>query len=449
MSYHKQRQVTILGAGLAGALLARLLSQQKIQVQVYEKRPDPRLQAMAEGRSINLALSKRGWRALQAAGVGSLVKELVIPMRGRMIHSLAGETRLHPYGTTGQAIYSVSRFALNRLLIEQAEAAGAQFHFEHVCQEIKLDQNQVVLQAGEQKKLIHPDLLIGADGAFSVLRTALQKMPRFNYSQHYIEHGYKELTIPPNATGNFAMSPDALHIWPRGGFMLIALPNLDKSFTCTLFLPYQGENSFADLQSGEDVIQFFQRHFPDTLPLMPNFEEEYLRNPVADLVTIRCFPWTYNGRQVLLGDAAHAIVPFYGQGMNAAFEDCRIFSELLAEEKDSFHLVKQFQELRKPDGDAIADLALQNFVEMRDLVADDRFVERKKIEAELHRRYPHYWIPLYSMVTFSDLRYSEALQIGRKQDAIMQQVMEQFSNVAELHDDDYERIVAGLKSQGR
>jgi kynurenine 3-monooxygenase len=441
MHQDKQQKITILGAGLAGSLLASLLAQQGYAVEVYEKRPDPRAAKTAEGRSINLALSHRGWRALESAGIDPQVREKAIPMKGRMVHSLDGESNLQPYGKEGQAIYSVSRAELNQQLISQSEKQGVQFYFEHACQEVDLDHNHLILQAPRGQKSLEAGLLIGADGAFSALRSALQKTPRFNYSQHFIAHGYKELTIPPTAGGDYAMEPNALHIWPRGGFMLIALPNPDKSFTCTLFLSYEGEKSFARLSGEESVLQFFKENLPDAVPLMPELTTEFFQNPLSDLVTIRAYPWTYNGRQVLIGDAAHAIVPFYGQGMNAAFEDCRILSEMLEEGEEFTEVVHLFQQQRNPDADAIADLALRNFVEMRDLVADERFLERKKIEAELHRRFPDQWVPLYSMVTFSHRRYSEALSIGQQQDKIMEKVMEEYGSASALSEADYERIV--------
>ncbi|MFP4090632.1 MAG: FAD-dependent oxidoreductase [Cyclobacteriaceae bacterium] len=424
MNQAKELNITILGAGLAGSLLASLLARQGHKVTVYEKRPDPRKIKKVEGRSINLALSFRGLEALKKAGADRIIQQELIPMRGRMIHGFGKELQLQPYGKRGQYINSVSRVELNRKLISQSEEKGAVFYFNHTCERVDLPTNRAWLKSEESTKEIQPDLLIGADGAFSALRAAMQITPRYNYSQHYIEHGYKELTIPPTAEGAYAMDPNALHIWPRGGFMLIALPNPDRSFTCTLFLPYEGEVSFAALNTESKVLDFFRQTFPDAVPLMPDLQDEFFRNPLADLVTIRCYPWTYNGRQLLIGDAAHAIVPFYGQGMNAAFEDCRILANML---EGGFaelpELVQQFQAIRKPDADAIAELALQNFIEMRDLVADPAFLRRKQIEARLHEAFPDKWIPLYTMVTFSDMRYSDALRIGRRQEEIMRQVM--------------------------
>ncbi len=446
MPNNQSTSINILGAGLAGSLLSLLLAQQGYQVSVYEKRSDPRRKEAEEGRSINLALSLRGWEALRKAGVEDLIRELAIPMKGRMIHNQEGETHLQSYSADGKSIFSVSRAALNNILISQAEEKGVSFYFDHLCEDVNLAGNEASFLFSGDFKTVHADLWIGADGAFSALRSVMQKTPRFDYSQNYIAHGYKELTIPSTADGDFAMEPHALHIWPRGRYMLIALPNADKSFTCTLFLPYEGKISFASLQDSKQVRQFFEQHFPDAVPLMPNLEEVFFQNPTSDLVTIHCYPWTYNGKQMLIGDAAHAIVPFYGQGMNAAFEDCRLFTEMLAEKPEHIpEVVLQFQQMRKPDADAIAELALQNFIEMRDLVSDDTFVERKKIEKELYLRYPEQWVPLYNMVTFSHRPYAEALNTGKKQDAIMQNVMQQYSKASELGDKDYARIVKMLK----
>ncbi|MEK6477634.1 NAD(P)/FAD-dependent oxidoreductase [Catalinimonas sp. 4WD22] len=439
------KHIDILGAGLAGSLLSLLLAEQGYQVSVYEKRSDPRNAQIAEGRSINLALSLRGWEALRKAGIEEMIRKQAIPMKGRMIHNLEGETHLQPYSTDGKSIYSVSRSVLNNILISQSEEKGVNYYFNHICEEVDLSKNEARFRFSGETKNISSDLLIGTDGAFSALRSALQKIPRFNYSQHYIAHGYKELSIPPTSKGEYAMEPHALHIWPRGGYMLIALPNTDRSFTCTLFLPYDGEKSFAALQNKQQVQQFFKEHFSDTLPLMPDLEEIFFQNPTSDLVTIRCYPWTYNGKQLLVGDAAHAIVPFYGQGMNAAFEDCRLFTEMLSEKPAALaEVIFQFQKSRKPNADAIAELALQNFIEMRDLVADETFVERKKIEKELYLRYPEQWVPLYNMVTFSHRPYAEALSIGKKQDMIMKEVMKQYTKASELKDEDYARIVERL-----
>lgn len=441
------KEIVILGAGLAGSLLGVLLAKKGRQVSIFEKRPDVRSGKMEEGRSINLALSHRGLQALEKAGVASQVKEIVIPMRGRMMHSTGGELTFQPYGQEGQFINSISRADLNRLLIEHAAAHQVDLHFNHWCEDVDLRQNTAYIRTSGTNEIlkVKADLLVGADGAFSALRGAMQKTPRFNYSQHYIEHGYKELTIPPTMSGDFAMEPHALHIWPRGGYMLIALPNQDRSFTCTLFLAYEGKHAFANLQSADQVLDFFEKNFPNIIPLMPQLIEEFFENPTSDLVTIQCYPWSRYSNNILLGDAAHAIVPFYGQGMNAAFEDCHIFSHMMEAYPNNLpSLIETFQQVRKPDADAIAELALRNFMEMRDLVADPVFLERKKIEAELHKRYPNQWIPLYTMVTFTNMRYSEALKIGDQQDHIMQKVMKRFSSVSQMKEEDFGRIIGML-----
>lgn len=437
------KKITILGAGLTGSLLANLLAQKGFDVSIYEKRPDLRTTSAREGRSINLALSHRGWHALEHTRVLEKIRDIVIPMRGRMLHDLSGNLTFQPYGKSGQAINSVSRDLLNQLLIDAAEQRGVKIHFSHLCKQVDLAQNTVHVEnmLTEEMQKFTPDLLIGADGAFSSVRNEMQRTPRYNYSQTYIEHGYKELTIPPTQNNDFALDKHALHIWPRGKYMLIALPNMDKSFTCTLFLPFEGENSFEALQTPQQVSDFFHQTFPDTIPLMPRLEEEFFENPTSNLVTIKCFPWSRYGSSLLIGDAAHAIVPFYGQGMNAGFEDCRIFNELLETNPDSWKaLLEQFQVLRKPNADAVAELALQNFVEMRDLVADPKFQKRKKIEARLHELFPEQWIPLYTMVTFSDMPYADALAIGKKQDQIMEEVLAEYENT-DLENIDYQKII--------
>jgi kynurenine 3-monooxygenase len=440
------KEISILGAGLVGSLLSLYLARKGYQVKVYERRADMRQSENYGGRSINLALSNRGLRALEEVGLSERLTPLTIPMRGRMVHALDGSTNLQPYGRDGQFINSISRGELNKALMNAAEHEGVTFYFENRCLEVDIENTTLELEDPKGLKTLNTDLIIGADGAFSAVRMALQKTDRFDYAQHYLAHGYKELTIPPTASGDFAMDPHALHIWPRGGYMLIALPNPDKSFTCTLFFPFEGEVSFAALQTDAEVDSFFENTFPDAKALMPRLVKDFRQNPTSSLVTVRCFPWAKN-RTLLIGDAAHAIVPFYGQGMNAGFEDCRVFGQLLDTYGGNWdQLLPAYQELRKPDADAIADLALQNFIEMRDLVADNRFVLRKKIEARLHATYPHRWIPLYSMVTFhEDMRYSEALQKGKIQDTIMQEVMNRPGIESQWETMDLEPIVKKLE----
>ncbi|GAB3342848.1 NAD(P)/FAD-dependent oxidoreductase [Marivirga atlantica] len=441
---NKIKSIGILGAGLVGTLLSLYLKKRGYQVKVFEKRSDLRKSNNEGGRSINLALSKRGIKALEEVGVFADVKSVLIPMEGRMMHNREGNLTFQPYGKEGQHINSVSRSVLNEHLIEAAEQEGVQLCFDHTCTAVDLENTTISFEHNGKESTEHFDLVFGADGAYSQLRQAMFRTNRFNYQQFYIEHGYKELTIPPTESGDFAINPNALHIWPRGKYMLIALPNLDRSFTCTLFLPFEGDPSFETLTNKKSVQSFFEKTFADTLPLIENLDEEFFENPTSSLVTVKCYPWVKNNC-VLIGDASHAIVPFYGQGMNAGFEDCFVLNKLLNEFDDNWDkTLNAYQQLRKEDGDAITDLALNNFIEMRDLVADDKFLLQKKIERHLQDAYPDKWLPLYSMVTFSDLRYSEALEIGKKQQAIMDEVMNRndiFENWESL---DFEEIVNQL-----
>jgi len=421
------KDINILGAGLVGSLLGSMLAKKGFEVNVYEMRNDPRNDLMAGGRSINLALSDRGIKALQLAGAYDKIAAELIPMNGRMMHDLEGNLTFQPYGKSGQFINSVSRLGLNKLLISHAESQGVNFHFEHKCADVDLAKTTAHF---ENSSSATSSVLIGADGAFSKLRMAMQKTDRFNFEQHYIEHGYKELTIPAKGD-DFAMEPNYLHIWPRGHFMLIALPNQDKSFTCTLFLPFEGEVSFEHLNTNEEVSAFFEQYFSDALNLIPDLTDQFSSNPTASLVTMKCDPWVRN-RSLLMGDAAHAIVPFYGQGMNAGFEDCTLFMEM----GDQFNfdwdeLLPHFSKNRKKDADAIAELALKNFTEMRDKVADLHFLSKKKLEARLHKAYPEQWLPLYSMVTFSHIGYSKALNIGKLQEKVLSYLDEGFDPEAE------------------
>ncbi|UII33415.1 FAD-dependent monooxygenase [Fulvivirga ulvae] len=417
-------KISLVGAGLVGSLMAIYLAKRGYKVDVYERREDMRKGGAEGGRSINLALSNRGLLPLEEVGIIEAAKKMVIPMRGRMMHDNKGFLTFQPYGRLGQAINSISRGGLNELLMNEAEKLGVKIHFNHSCVGINFDRNLLFFDVDGKRIEKNADIIIGTDGAFSVVRRLMQRTDRFNYSQYYIEHGYKELSIPPAANNGFKIEKNALHIWPRGNYMLIALPNLDGSFTCTLFFPFKGQPSFDTLQSRNDVEEFFRKVFPDAYELMPTLADDFQSNPTSSLVTVKCSPWVKK-RTLIIGDASHAIVPFYGQGMNSGFEDCRILNSLLDEHQDNWDVVLQrFNDSRKPDADAISDLALQNFIEMRDLVADKEFLLRKKIEAKLHDLYPEQWIPLYSMVTFNEnIRYSEAMNIGRKQKEIMDDVM--------------------------
>lgn len=423
------KSVTIVGAGLVGSLLSIYLAKKGYKISIYERRPDMRKITMSAGRSINLALSDRGWRGLEGVGIADEIKKIAIPMYGRYIHNKDGSTAYQPYGKDNQAIYSVSRADINMKLMDLAEQQpNVKIHFDQRCSHIDRSQLKVTFEDNSTKKTTETqsDLLFGADGAFSASRLNIQlQSDRFEYNQHYIDCGYKELIIPPGENGKFLMEKNALHIWPRGSFMMIALPNPDGNFTCTLFLPFEGEKSFANLKTPEAVKAFFNTEFPDTIDLMPTLIEDFMHNPVSSLVTVKCFPWTFDNKIALIGDAAHAIVPFYGQGMNCGFEDCVVLNELIDKHHENWEaILPEYQSLRKPDGDAIADLAVANFIEMRDKTADPKFLLQKKIEAKFSQKYPDKWIPLYSMVTYSPhIRYSKALTEGTKQQAIMDKVM--------------------------
>jgi len=421
---NETKHIGIVGAGLVGSLLSIYLVKRGYKVSVFERRFDMRQHQIDGGRSINMALSNRGIKSLEEVGLAKQLKETAVPMHGRMMHDVGGGLTFQPYGKQGQFINSVSRGGLNMVLIREAEKQGVEFFFEHRCTGVDFVKTEIAFQV--HAAIIHKkfDVIIGADGASSAVRTSMQFTDQFDYSQHFIEHGYKEFRIPPGDGGKFLMEKNALHIWPRESFMLIALPNPDATFTCTLFFPFDGNPSFNSLKEPEAFQSFFEKTFPDVTPLMPTLTEDLRDNPTGSLITVRCYPWAAH-KTLLLGDAAHGIVPFFGQGMNSGFEDCRILNQLLEKNNDDWETVFQtFQQIRKPDTDAIAQLALDNFVEMRDLVADADFLLRKKIEAKLHELFPTEWIPLYSMVTFHDnIRYSEARVIGQKQKKIMDEVM--------------------------
>lgn len=421
---NSSKHIAICGAGLVGSLLSIYLAKRGYKVSVFERRGDMRQSSYVGGRSINLALSNRGIRALDEVDLAQEMKKVAIPMHGRVMHNRAGELSFLQYGKEGQFINSVSRSALNIVLMNKAEELGVDFHFEQRITKVDLEKTILTVDHGESTVVRNFDLIIGADGAFSAVRSAFQITDRFDYSQDYIDHGYKELHIPPGAAGSFQLEKNALHIWPRESFMMIALPNPDGSFTCTLFFPFDGSPSFSQLRTDAEVSMFFESTFPDAVKLMPTLLEDYNANPTSSLVTVRCYPWIKNNT-LLIGDAAHAIVPFFGQGMNAGFEDCRILNDLLNQYDDHWeNVLPKFQHERKKDADAIAQLALDNFIEMRDLVADADFLLRKKIEARLHQLYPAQWIPLYSMVTFHEnMPYSMAYETGQKQKKIMDEVM--------------------------
>lgn len=423
------KKVTIVGAGLVGSLLSIYLAKKGYKIELFERRPDMRKIKMSAGKSINLALSDRGWKGLEGVGIADEIKKIAIPMYGRHIHHKDGSTAYQPYGKDNQAIYSVSRAEINMRLMDLAEQQpNVKIHFNERCTTINKANLEAHFENAETKQnsSVQSDLLFGSDGAFASSRLNMQlNSDRFEYNQHYIEAGYKELIIPPGANGEFLIEKNALHIWPRGTFMMIALPNTDGNFTCTLFLPFEGEKSFANIKTREQVESFFKTEFPDAVPLMPTLIDDFMNNPTSSLVTVKCFPWTFDNKVALIGDAAHAIVPFYGQGMNCGFEDCVVLNDLIDKHSEDWDkIMPEYQQLRKPDADAIADLAIMNFIEMRDKTADPKFLLQKKIEARFNQKYPDKWIPLYSMVTYSPhIRYSVALKEGRRQEAIMEKIM--------------------------
>lgn len=417
-------QFTLVGAGLAGPLLACYLSRAGYRVDLYERRADPRSHDAERGRSINLALSVRGIHALRELGLADEVLRNAIPMRGRMMHSPSGQLSFQPYGKDdAESINSVSRGGLNRLLVEAAlQSPNVRCFFDHRCTGYDVDANVLEIQQGPGGPTIRtqPESLIACDGAYSVVRAALQRRERFDYSQDYLSHGYKELTIPPGPGGVHQLEKHALHIWPRRSFMMIALPNLDGSFTCTLFFPHDGPLSFASLRSDDDIRRFFVEQFPDAVAHMPDLVADYRRNPVGSLVTIRCQPWHHGGRVALLGDSAHAVVPFLGQGMNAAFEDCTVLNECLkTHPQDIATAFTNYERRRKPHADALAELAVHNFLEMRDYVSSPWFLLRKRVEILLHRLLPGWYEPLYTLVTFTRTPYADAVQRVERQNRIL------------------------------
>lgn len=426
--------ITVVGAGLVGSLYSIYMAKRGYKVEVFERRSDMRNISLSVGRSINLALSDRGFKGLKGVGIDDEIRKIGIPMHGRIMHDVSGQLTFQQYGKEGQSIYSVSRGDLNCKLMDLAEKEGVKIHFEHKCTGVNLDAASAQFQYNGENVTVQSDLLVGTDGAYSEVRVAMQKTPWFNYSQYYIDYAYKELSIPPNADGTHKLEVNALHIWPRKDFMLIALPNIDGSFTCTLFFPKTGDLSFESLDTIEKAESFFGEHFSDALALMPHFREEYQSNPAAGMVIVKCFPWTWKDSALLIGDAAHAIVPFYGQGMNCGFEDCSIFSELHdVQHSDWNELMRSYEISRKENADAIAELALRNFIEMRDRVAEPMFLLQKKIEGKFSAAYPHFWTPLYSMVTFSHIPYNEALIAGDKQERIMQTIMKK-PNIEQIWD---------------
>ncbi len=429
------KKIIIIGAGLSGSLLAIYLAKRGIETEVYEARGDMRKAKVAAGRSINLALSDRGIAALREVGMDEYMLREAVPMRGRMVHATDGTTKFLPYsGRQGEYINSISRAGLNVALINEAEKySGVRFYFDCKCIDFDCQTGEAIFENGEKLK---GETLIATDGAGSAVRNGMLHggVPRFNFSQSWLEHGYKELHIPPGEKGGFLMEKTALHIWARRSFMMIALANFDGSFTCTLFLAHTGENSFEQLKDEKSLMEFFENNFADAIPLMPTLTEDFFANPIGNLGTIKCFPWNADGKALLLGDSAHAVVPFYGQGMNASFEDCRILNQLLEQfSGDWAKIFDEFTQIRKPNTDAIAEMAEENFYEMRDSVADSVFVRKRELETKLEQAFPDYFSK-YSMVTFrEDLPYAVAKEKGNAQDKLLMEICACVENVDEIN----------------
>lgn len=432
----KAETVSLIGAGLNGPLLALGLVKRGFHVEIYERRPDMRRIRISAGRSINLALSTRGIHALTQAGLWDEMRKITIPMKGRMMHSVKSELTFQPYGKDdAEVIHSISRAELNVALMNVAEQQGVRIHFQQRCTGIDLKTGALQLRDERigTERALESGVVIGCDGSASAIRGEMLKLGRFNLSQQYLDYGYKELTIAAGPNGRHVLETNALHIWPRGNYMLIALPNLDGTFACILFLPFEGPTSFAQMTTPLAVVEFFQSCFPDALPLMPDLADNFVANPTGAMVTIKCSPWHVDGRVLLLGDAAHAIVPFFGQGINCGFEDCTHLLELVDRHgSDWERIFRAFEAARKVNTDAIADLAVENFVEMRDRVANPRFLFRKKVELALEAKYPRVFVPKYSMVTFHRIPYAIALRRGQVQDLMLTELCDGIDRMEEL-----------------
>jgi len=429
------KKIAIIGSGLVGSLLAIYLKKSGHEITVYDRRPDIR-KVEFSGRSINLAMSNRGWNALKEVGIEPEIKKIAIPLDKRAMHVVGQAEYYQKYGKEGEAIWSISRGILNRKMIDLAENEGVTFKFEEKVWDVDLPEAKLYtgeIEKGEWQEYQY-DLIFGCDGAFSRVRHKMQRRSRFDYSQDFIDVGYKELTIAPNEDGSYKLDKNSFHIWPRGKFMLIAMPNLDGSFTCTLFMPFEGEVSFENIKTKEEAKIFFTTYFPNVMQDIENLIGDFFKNPTSAMVTMKCFPWTFLDKVALVGDSAHAIVPFYGQGMNAGFEDIFALNAIMKKHGDNWEAIfQEFEKERKPNADAIAELSYRNFIEMSSKTADSKFLLQKKIEKHFAAKHPGKWVPVYSRVTFSDRPYAEALAEGDVQEAIMQQVLK-FPNIEENWD---------------
>jgi kynurenine 3-monooxygenase len=441
-----KKNIAIIGSGLVGSLLAIYLKKYGHQITVFDRRPDIR-NIEFSGRSINLAMSNRGWNALRAVGIEDEIKEIAIPLDKRAMHVVGKPEYYQKYGKDGEAIWSISRGVLNKRMIDLAENNGVEFRFEEKVWDVDLPEAKVYTgdsEKGEWKE--YPfDLIFGCDGAFSRVRHKMQRRSRFDYSQDFIDVGYKELTIPANIDGTHKLDKNSFHIWPRGKFMFIAMPNLDGSFTCTLFMPFEGEISFESIKTKKDAVHFFNTYFPNVKNEIENLTEDFFKNPTSAMVTMKCYPWTYWDKVALVGDSAHAVVPFYGQGMNAGFEDIFVLDEIIQELGDDWEKIfDTYQKRRKPNADAIAELSYRNFVEMSSKTADANFLLQKKIEKHFSAKHPDKWIPAYSRVTFSERPYAEALAAGDAQEMIMKEVMKISDIEKKWNSEEVEKLILDL-----
>jgi len=441
-----QKNIAIIGSGLVGSLLAIYLRKYHHNITVFDRRPDIR-GIQFSGRSINLAMSNRGWTALEEVGIADEIRKIGIPLDKRSMHVIGEEEYYQKYGKDGEAIWSISRGVLNKRMIDLAETAGVAFRFEEKVWDIDLAEAKIYTGESEKSewKEYQYDMVFGCDGAFSRVRHKMQRRSRFDYSQDFIDVGYKELTIPANADGTHKLDKNSFHIWPRGKFMLIAMPNLDGSFTCTLFMPFEGEVSFENIKTETEAKTFFKTYFPNVSRDIENLTKDFFKNPTSAMVTMKCYPWTYWDKIALVGDSAHAVVPFYGQGMNAGFEDIYSLNTIIGKHGDNWEAIfQEYQKVRKPNADAIAELSYRNFIEMSSKTADTNFLLQKKIEKHFAAKHPKKWIPVYSRVTFSNRPYAEALSIGDKQEVIMREVM-QLPNIADIWDsEDVEKKILDL-----
>ena len=418
----------MIGAGLTGPLLATYLAHRGYCVEIFERRSDMRKESISAGRSINLALSARGNNALKEVGLYDKIKPNTIPMNGRMIHGLNGNTNLQPYGQKeNEVIFSVSRAQLNMELMNMAEETGnVTIQFNHQLLSADLEQNKLLFQLSDSLEKIEWPFkrVIGCDGSASILRKSIVEKANIKYLKKPLGHGYKELTIPAMDSGKYQIEPNALHIWPRGNYMLIALPNNDYSFTCTLFFPMIGKTSFDTVRTEKEILDLFQSQFPDSIDLMPNLVEEFQKNPIGDLASVYCKPWHWEDKALLIGDAAHAVVPFFGQGMNASFQDCSTLAKLMDQNENDWKIIfNAFSSAQVENGHAIADMALENYMEMRDHVNDPKYKKRREMELKLERMFPDQFIPRYSMVSFHQIPYAEVYQLGKRQFNIIGEVL--------------------------